>query len=427
MLKNQLNAAAAKLGFVASTEEAWDSLTYAPPEVIFIAPAHDTVPSPSGNAIYVLLERLCKKLPYSCAILARWPITGKPGINGVSRRILYFRGSMRPTLLERILPYRVKKWVWGHELLHQIGYAKKAGKMARQLGAMVVIVEDTPAFCPAVRASVGSGIRILLHQHCEKPSVLSTSTWHRVVKSLDGIVFVAKESLALTERLHGRLRVPSSVIYSGVDLNHYCPQRWKDEAIKLRNKLGIGANARVLLFVGRLVPGKGVAEAAEAFNLAGIRDTHMIIVGKLDGSRFEDYLNRMRGAASESFGRIHIVGTIPQETLPAYYQTSDVVILPSITKEGLPKIIFESLAMGCPVIASNRGGIWELLDRSKNGWLLHDPEQPKAIAETLKTVFKTPDDISQKTEEILKTHRSKMCEKKMIGSFGELLALLVSE
>ena len=429
MSANQLQSDVSELGFAPSTEAAWDDLAKRPPQLVFIAPARDTVPSPAGNAIYVLLEQLCARLPYSCAILARWPLTGQPAACELSRRILYFRGDMRATFLERHLPCRVKVFIWGHELLHQINYSRAAGEVARLLGAKLVVVEDTPAFCPAVRSSVGPGTKVLLHQHIDKPRVLCTNTWLRMVRKVDGVVFVAEETRALTERLHGRLRVPSHVVYSGVDLEHYSPTRWQTAASQLHTKLGIAPDSKVLLFVGRLVPLKGVAEAAEAFNLTHVPGTHMIVVGNLNiiFCRDEQYLERLKEAERNSSGHIHIVGTIPQDTLPAYYQASDVVIVPSIGAEGLPKVIFEALAMGRPVIASDRGGAWELLDAKRNAWLLNDPSDPAAIAEVLKVAFSSLERLERMNENILAVDRPKMCEKRMISAFAEVVASFLSE
>ena len=397
--------------------------------MVFIAPARDTIPSPAGNAIYVLVEQLCARLPYSCAILARWPISGQPAACELSGRILYYRGPMQPTFLEHHLPCRLKVFAWGHELLHQISYAKVAGQVARHLGAKLVVVEDTPAFCPAVRSSVGPKTKLLLHQHIDKPRVLPTNTWRRMIRKVDGVIFVAEQTRTITEQLHGRLCVPSFVVYSGVDLDHYQPAKWIAEAGHISTKLGITPDCNVLLFVGRLVPGKGIAEAAEAFNLARLPGTHMIIVGNLDVifCRDEAYLNRLRKAASDSSGRIHIVGTIPQDKLPAYYQAADVVIVPSIGAEGLPKVIFEALSMGRPVIASDRGGAWELLDAKRNAWLLRDPGNPSAIADTLEDAFQDPQKLDRMRLDILAVDRPKMCEKKMISAFAKTVASILGE
>jgi glycosyltransferase involved in cell wall biosynthesis len=219
------------------------------------------------------------------------------------------------------------------------------------------------------------------------------------------------------------------VVYSGVDLDHYSPTNWVVEARHIRTNLSITSASKVLLYLGRLVPEKGVAEAAEAFNLACLPESHMIIAGNLDVvfCRDEQYLNRLRMAERGSSGRIHIVGVIPQAKLPAYYQASDVVILPSIGGEGLPKVIFEALSMGRPVLASDRGGAWELLDAKRNAWLLRDPGNPSAIADTLKVAFNSPERLKRMKEDILAVDRPQMSEEKMIIAFAKTVASFLGE
>lgn len=423
MQKDQFQSRIRGLGFAPSIGEAWESLATSPPQLVFIAPAHDTIPSPAGNAIYVLVERLATRLPFPCAILARWPKSGEPIISDTSHRILYYRDPMTPTWLERRLPWRVKMFVWGQELLHQLKYAAAAGRLAHLLGSKVVVVEDTPAFCPYVRKAVTKSTKVILHQHIDKPRQLKTSCWRRLEQSADMTVFVAEQTRRITEETHGELQKPSSVIYCGVDLDHYSPTRWRAEARRIRSDLEIPDQAQVVMFVGRLAHHKGVAEAAEGFNLINAKNSHMVVVGDLDTQilRNEAYLTRLREAAARSNGRVHLAGVMTQQELPAWYEAADLVIVPSIGSEGLPKVIFEALSMGRPVIASDRGGAWELLDTNRNAWLLTDPANPGAIAATLKVALSHPERLRQMRKDILALDRPKMCEKKMIKDFAEVV------
>lgn len=74
----------------------------------------------------------------------------------------------------------------------------------------------------------------------------------------------------------------------------------------------------------------------------------MLVVGDLNIQlyRNEAYLNRLRNAAQSSDGRVHLVGTVAQQDLPAWYAAADAVIVPTIGAEGLPKVVTEALAMG---------------------------------------------------------------------------------
>jgi hypothetical protein len=80
---------------------------------------------------------------------------------------------------------------------------------------------------------------------------------------------------------------------------------------------------------GPLVALQGVAESAEAFNLASVVNSRMLIVGDLDIRLFRNdaYLRRLKIAAANSGGRIHLVGKVSAEPLK-WYGASDAVIVP---------------------------------------------------------------------------------------------------
>lgn len=424
---NMLRQTIERIGFRPLVDSAYENLERVKPEVVFIAPAHDSIPSASGNAIYVLVEQLAAGLGRPSAILSRWPVNGEPARCQLSERILYFRSPMRPGLLERRLPHRVKMFLWGSEVLHHLRYAKACGSVAKALGAKVVVVEDTPAFCPMVRVAAGHEVKILLHQHCDKPRVLYRPTWARIVKSIDGINFVAKQGRQIAEAKHGSLPCASSVTYCGVDLNHYSPEKWAKVASSIGASLGIPPQAKVLLFLGRIVPEKGIAEAAEAFNRAAGPDHHFIVIGSHDPQFCRDlnYLERLRVAASQSSGRIHLVGVVSQEMVPAYYELADAVIIPSIGGEGLPKVVIEALAMGRPVVASDRGGIWELLDSARNGWMIEDPRDVTKIAAQIQVALSDATRLATMRANILAVDRPLMCEKRMVLGFADVIESLL--
>lgn len=132
-----------------------------------------------------------------------------------------------------------------------------------------------------------------------------------------------------------------SIFTSWVDLKKFYPLDKKDS----KNKLGWD-NKFTVLFVGRLVAEKGIPEllsAAKLFNKG--------IELKIAGS----------GPLETKIGKYYI-DKISQEDLPVYYSAADIVVVPSTHDEGFGRVILESLACGTPVIASNRGGVPEVMD-----------------------------------------------------------------
>ena len=82
--------------------------------------------------------------------------------------------------------------------------------------------------------------------------------------------------------------------------------------------------------------------------------------------------------------RVRIVDHIPFEFIHHYYGASDVFVLPSIidkegNTEGLGVVLLEALACGVPCVASRVGGITDIVQDGKNGFLV-EPENPAELA-----------------------------------------------
>lgn len=109
------------------------------------------------------------------------------------------------------------------------------------------------------------------------------------------------------------------------------------------------ASGRRFLYVGRLSPEKGILNLLSAWrqseesNASGSR---LLIVG--DGPLRE----HVSAAVSECWS-IEWVGSVSHDNLGAYYQTADVVVVPSV-REGWGLVVNEALEFGCYVIASDR-------------------------------------------------------------------------
>ncbi|MEK7550217.1 MAG: glycosyltransferase family 4 protein [Patescibacteria group bacterium] len=134
-----------------------------------------------------------------------------------------------------------------------------------------------------------------------------------------------------------------SIFVSWVNLKKFKPLD-KGESKK---KLGWGKQF-IVLFVGRLVPEKGISELLSAAKLLskGIKL-------KIAGS-----------GPLESKVQKYYIGKISQDDLSIYYSGADIVIVPSTHDEGFGRVILEALACGTPIIASNRGAIPGVIDET---------------------------------------------------------------
>lgn len=131
-----------------------------------------------------------------------------------------------------------------------------------------------------------------------------------------------------------------------------------------RGSLPLEATARVILFVGRLEAAKGIPELLDAF--VGIEkempEAHLVLAG--DGvlrGRVEAFANGRK--------RVHVLGPRPLSEVATWMAAADVVTLPS-HREGTPNVVLEALASGRPVVATEVGGIPDLLRSEQAGFLV---------------------------------------------------------
>jgi glycosyltransferase involved in cell wall biosynthesis len=146
---------------------------------------------------------------------------------------------------------------------------------------------------------------------------------------------------------------------------------------ELRAELGM--NGRSLAFAGRLGPQKALGLALSA--LAEVPDVSLAIAG--DGPE-RDALVR-RAAELGLAGRARFLGSVPRETVLRLFGAADASLLPS-RWENFPHTVVESLAVGCPVIATAVGGVPEVVEDGHNG-LLVEPGDSSALSAAISRFF----------------------------------------
>jgi glycosyltransferase involved in cell wall biosynthesis len=181
------------------------------------------------------------------------------------------------------------------------------------------------------------------------------------------------------------------VIYNGVDLARFRPIVGRRE--EMRRKLGITQNAIVVLTVRRLVYKNGVDTLIDTANIAVKKNPRILflVVGK--GPDMESVKLQLAHLGIEA--NFRLTGFVSDQDLPSYYNVADLFVLPSKSGEGLPLVALEAMACGLPVIATDVGGIREILmeDYGK----LVAPNQPELLAKAVLD-FATVDFSSRRGE-----------------------------
>jgi glycosyltransferase involved in cell wall biosynthesis len=172
-------------------------------------------------------------------------------------------------------------------------------------------------------------------------------------------------------------------VYDGVDEGLFDPTV---SSTGLRQKMGI-TNEKVILYVGSITEKKGVHHLLSAFSIArsqapGLR---LIYCGR---GKMETELKSM--AQGIGLGKsVIFAGPVPHDDLPPYYAMCDVLAVPS-TYENLGLAPLEAMSMERPVVASDTGGLPEVVENFKTG-LLVPPGNPSALAQGLLAVVRNED------------------------------------
>ncbi|RMF00740.1 MAG: glycosyltransferase family 1 protein [Chloroflexi bacterium] len=192
--------------------------------------------------------------------------------------------------------------------------------------------------------------------------------------------------------LYGADPAKIEVIPPGVDLSRFEPIR----PCVARRRLGLPANKRLVLFVGRIEPLKGVDSLLQATAILKERQPDLMTgvrVGIIGGNPAapDAELARLQTlhAQLQLDSTAEFLGAKDQSLLPDYYAAADLVVMPS-RYESFGMVALEAMAVGTPVIASRVGGLAHLVQNGQTGYLT-PPNCPQALAERMWQVLSDAD------------------------------------
>jgi glycosyltransferase involved in cell wall biosynthesis len=205
--------------------------------------------------------------------------------------------------------------------------------------------------------------------------------------------------------------LPVSLIYNGVDLERYDHQ---EPCCTLREEYGMEPGAQIVGVVARLEPEKGHATLIDAWPLVlrSCPSAWLLVVG-------EGSLADALAAQAASLGVAHrVIFTGRREDVPAVTAALDVAVLPSY-REAQGLSVLEAMALSRPVVASNVGGIPEMIEDGVTG-LLVPPRDPVALAAAISRLLadhSLADMIGRAGHDLV--HR-RFCLEQMIGAIEDL-------
>ncbi|MCC7162690.1 MAG: glycosyltransferase [Anaerolineae bacterium] len=141
-----------------------------------------------------------------------------------------------------------------------------------------------------------------------------------------------------------------------------------------------------ILAVARLTRQKNIETLIEAIAILRARGIAARLKIAGDGDQRQSLQEKARAAGLEAF--VQFLGLAPQSELPALYAECDVFVLPSV-REGMGLVLAEALLCGAPVIATNSGGVTDIVRDGETG-LLFPERDANALADALERYAREP-------------------------------------
>lgn len=174
------------------------------------------------------------------------------------------------------------------------------------------------------------------------------------------------------------------VIANGISLEKF--QESSIDRQSIRGRYGVGPNEKLVLCVGRLVPQKGIEHLIRAVPMIVERfaEAKCVIVGE---GWLRDYLERIARFTGQQW-KTRFTGFIPDSDLVALVKSADVLVVPSIY-EPFGIVALEGMAAGVPVVASQIGGLAEVIEHDRTGIIVY-AKNPQSIAWGVNRVLSDP-------------------------------------
>jgi glycosyltransferase involved in cell wall biosynthesis len=206
----------------------------------------------------------------------------------------------------------------------------------------------------------------------------------RWAHAVDAVLTVNDEYAAILER---QLRVPRPPVVMN------CPARWTPPEPRpdlIREKLGLPARTAVVLYQGGLFSERGIEQSMDA--ILDVPDAVLVLLG----------YGRLRDSLADAItrepyrGRVFLLDAVPPSELLLWTASADVMLMaiqPSSLnhRHTTPNKLFEAMAAGVPVVASDLPGMATIVRATGCGELC-DATSPDSIATAIRSILDRPSD-----------------------------------
>jgi glycosyltransferase involved in cell wall biosynthesis len=187
----------------------------------------------------------------------------------------------------------------------------------------------------------------------------------------DAVITVSHSMRELIQATHATPGERLYVVYNGLDPQPFLKGSWKPAQVATLRRSVAGPDERVILFAGRLDRQKGISAlfAAAARVLAAVPNVRYLVVGAAH-TRHDAQMQQVLVEEYKALDvKVKLLGAVTRKQLSLLYQLADIALVPSLY-EPFGYAAVEPMAAGVPVIATDVGGLAEIVEHNRTGLLV---------------------------------------------------------
>lgn len=241
-----------------------------------------------------------------------------------------------------------------------------------------------------------------------------------IYRQLDGAIVLTNTMKRMLLQTTNFPENRTFVVPYGVKLEAYEP--FHNQRNILRQRFNLPESKFIIGCIGRIEPHKGQETLLRAFIEAKIPDSFLLFAGSVDDEVYFANLRKIaeKGKVSDKVRYLEFTKEIPE-----LMNTLDVFVMPS-NSETFGLVVIEAMASALPVIATNAGGIPEIIDDGIDG-LLFEPKDSGKLTKLLWEVYDTPLFAKSLGSKALEKVKIKFDYKKNVNIFFEVSQLIYEQ
>ncbi|WP_211747482.1 glycosyltransferase family 4 protein [Paenibacillus sp. Marseille-Q4541] len=301
------------------------------------------------------------------------------------------------TVISPLFPHLEEETQWNPQLLIKrvegklpSEYSKAVIEVISQLKQSIDIiqVDNRPRYMSKIKRAFPS-IPVVLFLH----SLTFVPQNSHIAACLQKADFIVTNSKSLEQVVLKRFPLGAEKVIHitlGVDYSRFRPL----EAAEKRtyyDHFQIREDQFHILYVGRLIPQKGIPVLIRAIHLLRPEikaKAHLLIAGK---AKNRTYTTALKKLARKLHVSVTFLGEIPHEKIHTLYPLAHCMVCPSQKHEAFGLVNIEAMSCGIPVITSKNGGMKEIVNDGHNGFLVSNYKNARGFASPLSKLLVSPE------------------------------------